>query len=181
MSNTTQVPYADDVACAGPDAPKCDRIDELIRLLVTIRHRFGNTAVQYRVTWGGSALWTEDELRGQIRQLEADRDQLRQQLWECPDCGFEMHKRHFREPGEGEDYHACPACGELALRERLRLLTEAAMPLQLWLEARRWVANESVLASVPISPQERNGHDMTFGELRNILAALVPAPEAGRG
>lgn len=62
-------PYPADVACAGPDAPAADQIDDLIRLLVTIRHRFGNTAVQYRVTWGGSALWAADELRKEIGRL----------------------------------------------------------------------------------------------------------------
>lgn len=32
-------PYANDVPVAGPNAPKCERIDDLIKLLVTISHR----------------------------------------------------------------------------------------------------------------------------------------------
>jgi hypothetical protein len=63
-------PYAADVPCAGPTAPKADQIDELIRLLVTIRHRWGNTAIKYRVTWGGSALCAQDEMRTQIDRLK---------------------------------------------------------------------------------------------------------------
>lgn len=61
-------PYDDGVACAGPSAPECEQIDDLIRLLVTISHRWGNTAVKYRVSWGGSALWAEDEARGLLRR-----------------------------------------------------------------------------------------------------------------
>ena len=63
-------PYANDVACAGPNAPKCEQIDDLIRLLVTISHRWGNTAVKFRVTWGGSALWAEDAMRQEIDKLK---------------------------------------------------------------------------------------------------------------
>lgn len=63
-------PYPDDVACAGPDAPKCEQIDDLIRLLVTIKHRWGNTAITYRVTWGGSSLWVEDAQKQEIDRLE---------------------------------------------------------------------------------------------------------------
>ena len=63
-------PYPGDMSCAGPTAPKCEQIDDLIRLLVTIRERFGNTAIHYRVTWGSTALWAEDELQGKIRRLE---------------------------------------------------------------------------------------------------------------
>lgn len=37
-------PYDSDVACAGPNAPPCDQIDDLIKLLVTIRHRWGNSS-----------------------------------------------------------------------------------------------------------------------------------------
>lgn len=63
-------PYDKDVACAGPEAPKCEQIDDLIRLLVTIRERFGSTAIQYLVTWGGSALWAKDVMRQTITKLE---------------------------------------------------------------------------------------------------------------
>lgn len=50
-------PYEESVALLGPDAPKIEQIADLIRYLVTVQHRFGNTAVQYRVRWGASALW----------------------------------------------------------------------------------------------------------------------------
>ena len=63
-------PYPPDVAVAGLDAPKCDQIDDLIRLLVTIRERWGNTAVRYRVQWGASALWAEDDQKREIEKLK---------------------------------------------------------------------------------------------------------------
>lgn len=63
-------PYADDVSCAGTNAPKADQIDDLLRLLATIRHRYGNTAIKYRVTWGGSAFWAEDAQRTEIDRLK---------------------------------------------------------------------------------------------------------------
>jgi hypothetical protein len=63
-------PFDDEVPVVGEKAPCANQIDDLIRLLVTIRHRWGNTAVQYRVTWGGSALWAQDDLRKQIAKLE---------------------------------------------------------------------------------------------------------------
>lgn len=63
-------PYPDGVACAGPEAPVADQIDDLIRLLVTIRHRWGNTAVRYRVRWGASGLWAHDEQKQRIADLE---------------------------------------------------------------------------------------------------------------
>lgn len=69
-------PYSNDVAASGPTAPKCDRIDDLIRLLVTIRHRFGNTAVKYRVAWGGSEHWCADELHKEIDRLKAENETL---------------------------------------------------------------------------------------------------------
>jgi hypothetical protein len=70
-------PYEDSVACAGPTAPKCEQIDDLIKLLVTIRDRFGNTAIKYRVTWGGSALWAEDEMRREIAKLKSQVKRLK--------------------------------------------------------------------------------------------------------
>jgi hypothetical protein len=64
-------PHPPGVAVAGPTAPVCDQIDDLIRLLVTIRERWGNTAVKYRVSWGASALWAEDAMRREIETLKA--------------------------------------------------------------------------------------------------------------
>ena len=63
-------PYPSDVACAGPSAPKCEQIDDLIRLLVTIRERWGNTAVKYRIQWGANALWAEDTAKQEIARLK---------------------------------------------------------------------------------------------------------------
>lgn len=54
-------PFADDVALLGPTAPAIHQIDDLIQHLVTIRHRFGNTAVNFRLRWGSSALWATAE------------------------------------------------------------------------------------------------------------------------
>lgn len=73
-------PHPPDVACAGPDAPKCEQIDDLIRLLVTIRERWGNTAIRYSIQWGGNAMWAEDEQRQEIRRLEVRVAQLNQEL-----------------------------------------------------------------------------------------------------
>ncbi len=70
-------PYPSDVACAGPNAPKCEQIDDLIKLLVTIRERWGNTAVKYRVQWGGNALWAEDEQKRKIDKLTKQVERLK--------------------------------------------------------------------------------------------------------
>ena len=49
--------YDGDTALLGEDAPpKAKNIDDLIKYLATISHRFGNTAVDYSVSWGASAL-----------------------------------------------------------------------------------------------------------------------------
>lgn len=49
--------YDDDTALCGEDAPpKANQIDDLIKYLATISHRFGNTAVEYSIQWGASAL-----------------------------------------------------------------------------------------------------------------------------
>lgn len=63
-------PHPGDVAVAGPNAPKCEQIDDLIKLLVTIRERWGNTAIKYRVQWGGSVLWAEDADKKEIARLK---------------------------------------------------------------------------------------------------------------
>lgn len=64
-------PYADGVAILGETAPPPpDRIDELLRYLATVRKRFGNTAVSYRVRWGASALWAGELNEIRIHELE---------------------------------------------------------------------------------------------------------------
>jgi hypothetical protein len=70
-------PYEDGVACAGPTAPDCDRIDDLLRLLVTIRERWGNTAVRYRFQWGAAALWAEDGQKKELAKLKAKIERLK--------------------------------------------------------------------------------------------------------
>lgn len=63
-------PYPDDVALLGEGSPAPHQIDDLIRVLVTIRHRWGNTAVRYRVQWGSNALWANDAQKREIEDLE---------------------------------------------------------------------------------------------------------------
>lgn len=73
-------PYHENVACAGPSAPKCQQIDELIRLLVTIRDRFGNTCVKYRVQWGATAMHATDNDKQTIDRLRKRVKKLREEL-----------------------------------------------------------------------------------------------------
>lgn len=55
-------PWGDDVALAGPDAPKNNgMIEHLIGYLLTVHERFGNTAVTASIKWGANALWKRDE------------------------------------------------------------------------------------------------------------------------
>ena len=63
-------PHDNDTPLLGPGAPKCEQVDDLIRLLVTVRHRFGNTAVRYRIQWGANALWAEDAQKREIERLK---------------------------------------------------------------------------------------------------------------
>lgn len=63
-------PYGDDVPMSGPDAPVAETIDALMRVLATIRYRFGNTAVTYSISWGGSALHARGRQLAQIEMLE---------------------------------------------------------------------------------------------------------------
>jgi hypothetical protein len=55
-----QEPYPDDVSIT---TITCGQIEDLIKLLVTIRHRWGNTAIKYNIQWGASALWSDVHLR----------------------------------------------------------------------------------------------------------------------
>lgn len=65
-------PFDDGTALAGPDAPKDDgQILHLIRYLLTVYKRFGNTAVTTQLQWGSSALWKRDEQAKKIVELEA--------------------------------------------------------------------------------------------------------------
>lgn len=73
-------PYPDGVACAGPNAPKCEQVEDLIRLLVTIHHRWGNTAVRYRIQWGANALWAEDEQKRTIDKLTKQLRRLKKRM-----------------------------------------------------------------------------------------------------
>lgn len=73
-------PYGHDIACAGPDVPACEQIDDLIKLLVTIRERWGNTAIRYRIHWGGSAGWAEDDQNKEIARLKISLARLKAKL-----------------------------------------------------------------------------------------------------
>lgn len=49
--------YSDDTPLAGENKPPHPKmIDELIKLLATISHRFGNTRVAFSLKWGANAL-----------------------------------------------------------------------------------------------------------------------------
>lgn len=81
-------PFADDVPLAGEDAPTADQIDDLIKILVTTRKRFGNTAVRYSVQWGGSALQVRDKQRAEIERLEKWVADLQSGMYiNCVYCG----------------------------------------------------------------------------------------------
>lgn len=73
-------PFPPEVACTGLTAPKCEQIDELIRLLVTIRERWGNTAVRYNIQWGGTALWAEDAQKEEIERLKKRVERLKNRV-----------------------------------------------------------------------------------------------------
>jgi hypothetical protein len=74
-------PYPDNVAIQGPAAEiPTEQIDNLIRLLVTIHHRFGNTCVKYRIRWGANGLWAEDEQSKEITRLKTNLKTLRKRI-----------------------------------------------------------------------------------------------------
>lgn len=53
----------------GPGARKADHVDDLIRVLMTIRKRFGNAKVSYRINWGEGALHAQDGLRERLEKI----------------------------------------------------------------------------------------------------------------
>lgn len=60
-------PWADDVALRGPNAPKNDgSVEHLIRYLLSVHQRFGNTCITCNLQWGAAALWKRDEQRLQL-------------------------------------------------------------------------------------------------------------------
>jgi len=57
-------PFDDGVALAGPERPKDDGfIEHLIRYLLTVHKRFGNTCVTTNLQWGATALHQMDRYR----------------------------------------------------------------------------------------------------------------------
>lgn len=64
----TVEPFADDVPLRGEGAPHATQIDDLIRILATISHRFGNTAVKYSISWGANEHWAAGRDREAMRQ-----------------------------------------------------------------------------------------------------------------
>jgi hypothetical protein len=65
-------PYPDGTPLMNSqDVPRIEMIDDLIRYLVTVRHRFGNTTVAaYRVRWGASALWAQHDAEKLVQLTE---------------------------------------------------------------------------------------------------------------
>lgn len=94
-------PYPGNVPLAGPEAPNCNQIDDLIKLLVTIRERFGNTAVKYRVQWGANALWAESAQRQEIARL---REALTPSAETKAEYGGEFHFHIERLDDDGNSY-----------------------------------------------------------------------------
>lgn len=94
-------PFGDDVPLQGPDAPVPEQIDGLLRLLATIRHRFGNTVVTYRFQFGATALWACDGQKQRIAELlDAGQKLLRVSLPPHDVSGsamFEQAAKPFRE------------------------------------------------------------------------------------
>jgi len=65
-----RTPYEGQVPLCGATAPRPEDIDGLIKLLETIRHRFGNTCVNYKIKWGSSSLWEQDALTRKVKYLQ---------------------------------------------------------------------------------------------------------------
>ncbi len=80
MSEHTKEPlsaWSDDTALMGPEAPKWDgRIEHLIRYLLTVHKRFGNTTVTASLQWGASALWKRNDQSERIATLEQQNAEL---------------------------------------------------------------------------------------------------------
>lgn len=75
------LPFDNDTPLLGDGAPDARQIDDLLRVLATIRHRFGNTAVRYSIQWGSQGCRAID---GQKREIE------RLQQW-VADCQSGMY------------------------------------------------------------------------------------------
>jgi hypothetical protein len=65
------VPFSDNTPLCGPDAPEAKQIDDLIRYLVTVRSRFGNTCVNYSIQWGATSLHMQDKLQREVAELKS--------------------------------------------------------------------------------------------------------------
>lgn len=124
-------PYPDDVPLMGPGAPKADRVEDLIRLLVTLRNRFGNTIVRYAVSWGSRGLQVNDAQKTHIDRLKAWVNDLQSGMYvNCVYCGHrygpkddvpvamaEILKEHVAQ---------CPHHPMSHLRERMQHIATAA-------------------------------------------------------
>lgn len=64
------VPYSGDTPLAGAKSPRAETVEDLIKILLTIRSRFGNTAVRCSLSWGSNALWASSEATERIEKLE---------------------------------------------------------------------------------------------------------------
>jgi len=73
-------PYEQGVPLQGMDAPPLNDVEDWIRYLMTIRHRFGNTIVKGRVNWGAAGLWVESWSLRAIELLQ------KKEKYVEPDC-----------------------------------------------------------------------------------------------
>ena len=69
-------PYPDNVPLEGPLQPAATTIDDLIRLLLTVQKRFGNTCVRYYIQWGASGLHAIDAQEREIERLGRCNDEI---------------------------------------------------------------------------------------------------------
>ena len=94
----TLTAWDDDTALQGPNAPKNDgHIEHLIRYLLTVYDRFGNTAItcDCKLQWGATALWKRDEQKKRITDLERDLAAAQEQLSECTKMLHGEHDAHM--------------------------------------------------------------------------------------
>ena len=64
------MPFDANTALMGPDTPEWDgHIEQLIRYLLTVHKRFGNTKITADLQWGSLALHKRDEQKVEIADL----------------------------------------------------------------------------------------------------------------
>src|SRR4051812_14330521 len=100
-------PYGPDQALIGPTAPICEDIDSLIKLLATVRLRYGNVPVKHKIQWGASALWAGDRQKLEIEKLRKSNKSLRRKVrdaralleaWADDAANLKEHAQNTLEP-----------------------------------------------------------------------------------